>query len=100
MTDIIAIIERARWTPLSSGITKSDLISVERRLDRKLPCTFRELHALDNGSAFLAHFSNSDSPIPLNELGNALPRWPNYDALTENILPFMIESQAVCVWGL
>ncbi|MCI0429836.1 MAG: SMI1/KNR4 family protein [Rhodospirillales bacterium] len=94
------IFRRADWSPLRSAAAERDLLAVERRIRRKLPSAFRELQALENGPAFLARFSNSDRPIDPNELAAPLARWPRYDPLEKSILPFLIENQAVCVWGI
>jgi hypothetical protein len=56
--------------------------------------------ALRNGPALMAEFSNSDRPIPADELARPLERWRGYDALAEHVLPFMIENQGVCVWAI
>jgi hypothetical protein len=48
----------------------------------------------------MGHFSNSDIPIPPHQLAQPLERWPGYDPFDEELLPFMIESQGVCVWAV
>src|SRR5262249_54415827 len=100
MAGLRDIFQRASWTPPPPDTAERELLAVEQRIGSKLPATFRELHASADGSAFLARFSNADSPIAPNELGVPLRRWSHYDPLQEGILAFMIENQAVCAWGI
>jgi hypothetical protein len=94
------VFDCASWTPIASPDSESVLRALERRLHRILPRTFRELFALANGPALLGQFSNSDIPIPPPQLAEPLERWPGYDALADQLLPFMIEGQGVCVWAV
>jgi hypothetical protein len=99
-TPIREVFDCASWTPIASPDSESVLLALKRRLHRVLPRTFRELFALENGPALLGQFSNSDIPIPPRRLAEPLGRWPGYDALGDQLLPFMIESQGVCVWAV
>jgi hypothetical protein len=99
-TPIREVFDCASWTPIASPDSESVLLALERRLHRTLPHTFRELFALENGPALLGQFSNSDIPIPPRRLAEPLGRWPGYDPLGDQLLPFMIENQGVCVWAV
>jgi hypothetical protein len=100
MTTIREVFDCASWTPIPSPDSVSLLQLLEHRLNRRLPSTFRELMVLENGPALMGEFSNSDSPIPLVHLAKPLRRWPGYDPLGDQLLPFMIENQGVCVWAI
>jgi len=100
ITSISAILEGAGWALCRSGAAERSLLEVERRLGRRLPGAFRELQSLEDSGRFLARFSNADHPITPDKLAMPMERWSRYDPLKEDILPFMIENQAVCVWGL
>jgi hypothetical protein len=100
MTAIDEAFDCASWTPITSPNSESVLLALEGRLNQVLPSVFRELMALENGPELLGRFSNSDTPIPPNQLAEPLGRWPGYDPLGENLLPFMVENQGVCVWAI
>jgi hypothetical protein len=100
MTTIREVFDCASWTPIASFDSERVLRALEWHLNRVLPSTFRELIALENGPALMGHFSNSDVPIPPHQLAQPLERWPGYDPFDEELLPFMIESQGVCVWAV
>jgi hypothetical protein len=100
MTTIRDVFECASWTPTASADSDGALRMLERRLNRSLPHAFRDLLTLENGPAFLGHFSNSDVAIPPDQLANPLRRWPGYDPLADQLLPFMVENQGVCVWAI
>ena len=98
MTTICEVFACASWTPIASLESEKVLRALEGRLNRTLPGTFRELMALENGPALIEHFSNSDIALPPHRLAKPLSaRWRGYDPLEEGLLPFMIESQGVCV---
>ena len=99
-TTIREVFDCASWTPIASFDSERALRALEWHLNRVLPSTFRELIALKNGPALMGHFSNSDIPIPPHQLAQPLERWPGYDPFDEELLPFMIESQGVCVWAV
>jgi hypothetical protein len=100
MDDVEKIFSSTGWAAVHSLDAEKGLLAVEERIGRRLPSAFRTFFSLERSSAVLAHFSNTDSPIPLNMLGTSLQRWRNYDPLKEAILPFMTENQNVCVWGV
>lgn len=100
MTTIREVFDCASWTPIASSDSDGVLLALEHRLNRSLPSTFRELIALENGPALMGQFSNSDAPIPLVRLAKPLRRWPGYDPLADQLLPFMVENQGVCVWAI
>jgi hypothetical protein len=62
-TPIREVFDCASWTPIASFDSERVLRALERRLHCTLPCTFRELFALENGPALLGQFSNTDIPI-------------------------------------
>jgi hypothetical protein len=100
MTTIRDVFACASWTPTASADSDGALRTLERRIDRSLPRAFRDLLALENGLALMGHFSNSDWPISVAELAEPRERWPGYDPLADQLLPFMIENQGVCVWAI
>jgi hypothetical protein len=99
-TTIREVFDSASWTPIASVDSERVLRALEHRLHRILPRTFRELFALENGPVLLGQFGNSDIPIFPPHLAEPLERWPGYDPLGEQLLPFMIENQGVCVWAV
>ena len=100
MTTIRDVFECASWTPIASAASEGVLRMLECRLNCSLPYAFRDLLALQNGLALLGHFSNSDVAIPADQLAKPLRRWPGYDPLADQLLPFMVENQGVCVWAI
>jgi hypothetical protein len=100
MDDVEKIFSSTGWAAVHSLDAEKGLLAVEERIGRRLPSAFRAFFSLERSTALLAHFSNTDSPIPLNMLGTSLQRWRNYDPLEEAILPFMTENQSVCAWGV
>ena len=101
MKTIRHILNRADWPFVPSPAAAKILDALERRMvNRKLPTTFRELWSLENGPDFLARYSNADQPISPSGLGEPSERWPGYDAIADDVLPFMVENQGICAWGV
>ena len=100
MTTIREVFDFASWTPIASPNSDGVLLALEHQLNRRLPSVFRELITLENGPALMAQFSNSDEPIPPVQLARPLGRWEGYDPLGDQLLPFMVENQGVCVWAI
>jgi hypothetical protein len=81
-----------------SEASEEVVASFERMVGRSVPGAVRELLTSDAWPEFLRHFSNSDQPVALDNLGR--PRWRSYDAISEGLLPFMVENQGVCTWAV
>jgi len=100
MVAIREVFRTAGWSLIPRDTAEAELVAVERRIGRTLPTSFREFYSLENGPSLLDHYSNSDRPMRLAALAEPLRRWQDYDPLSENILPFMIENQGVGAWGV
>jgi hypothetical protein len=101
MSAIEDIFARVGWAAIRLSGAEADLLAVEQRISRKLPAAFREFYSIEDARALLKYYSNSDRPLSVAELAEPMsPRWDNYDPMDDKILPFMIENQGVCVWGV
>jgi hypothetical protein len=101
MSAIEDIFARVGWAAICLSSAEGDLLAVEQRIGRKLPAVFREFYSIEDARALLKYYSNSDRPLSVAELAEPMsPRWDNYDPVDDKILPFMIENQGVCVWGV
>ncbi len=101
MKTIRHILNGADWPLVPSPAAATILDALERRMvNRKIPTTFRDLWSLENGPEFLARYSNADQPISPSGLGEPSERWPGYDAIADDVLPFMVENQGICAWGI
>ena len=101
MKTVRSILNKVDWPAIPSPSAEKILAALELRIGQKVPTLFRELWSLEKGPDFLARYSNADQPISPSNLGEPLEeRWPGYDALDDDVLPFMIENQGICAWGL
>jgi SMI1-KNR4 cell-wall len=100
MDDIAKIFHLAGWETVKSNDAEAAVARVEERIGRKLPQSFRSLLLCDNWVELLAEHSNCDSPISCSELGQRIRCWKDYDPLSDDLLPFMIENQGVCTWAV
>jgi hypothetical protein len=100
MNEIEKIFHLAGWDPVKSNCAEAAVARVEERVGRKLPQSFRNLLLCDNWVELLAEHSNCDRPISCSELGQRVQRWNAYDALSDDLLPFMFENQGVCTWAV
>lgn len=87
--------------PVPDSVAFEALRARERQLGIRLPASFVEWYGMQNGIELLRGHSNRDEPIPIEKLGERVYVMRARDALREEgVLPFMIENQSVCVWGL
>ena len=98
MSAIEDIFARVGWAAICLSSAEADLLAVEQRIGRKLPAAFHKFYSIEDARALLKHYSNSDRPCFAREPMS--PRWDDYDPMDDKILPFMIENQGVCVWGV
>lgn len=72
-----------------------------RELGIRFPASFIDWYGMRDGIELLKRHSNSDEPIAIGKLGERVYVTRTRDTLREEgVLPFMIESQSVCLWGL
>ncbi|HVK71851.1 MAG TPA: SMI1/KNR4 family protein [Kofleriaceae bacterium] len=81
-----------------SAAAEERVVAIEAALRRRLPASVREFLASDGWPGLLEQFSNSDQPIPVDDLRAS--RWRDYDPVQHGVLPFMIETQGVCTWAI
>lgn len=75
----------------------------EEQLGIKFPDSVREWYSLDGAVNLLELYSNNDSPVEIDKLGDLFEDWYGggpKDFLSERILLFMHENQGVCNWAI
>jgi len=75
----------------------------ERYMRRSFPAAVREWYTLEGSVELLRTYSNSDNPVPLEELGRPVDDW--YESgprnlVADSLLWFMWENQGVCNWAV
>ena len=100
MDRVSEIFKSAGWKFAITAASEAAVRAVESRVGKVLPGSFRHFLSADRATEFLRENSNSDVPIQRSKVGCPLDRWDEYDPLRENLLPFMLENQAVCAWAV
>jgi hypothetical protein len=85
-----------RW--LERPGAESQLRALDAALGRSVPSALRELLLTDAWPTLLEDVSNGDQPLAIEKM--LQPRWAGYDAVSQGVLPFMVENQGVCTWAI
>lgn len=75
----------------------------ESQIGFPFPASVREWYSLDRCIELLQEHSNSDCPVPLEQLGRPVRNWygvESHDLLKVGILWIMGENQGVCNWAV
>jgi hypothetical protein len=75
------------------------LIARAAALGVSFPASFVEWYSLRSGMQWLGEHGCGDQPVAIDRLGEA-PAGALWTGVEKGVLPFLVENQGVCAWGI